>query len=84
MNDLKISDAYGEIKCDDKGRYYTTKCERTGCVFCMYGCHLDKKPNRFQRLKETHRKLWEYCMKSIECGGLGMREVLEFIGVPIE
>lgn len=31
----------------------TTGCDRTGCIFCMFGCHLEKEPNRFQRLKET-------------------------------
>lgn len=81
---LPYASVYGEILQDDNGKYYTTKCNRTGCVFCMYGCHLEKEPNRFQRLKETHPKLWQYCMKSWDKGGLGLREVLEFIGVKIE
>lgn len=34
----------------------TTGCQRTGCVLCGYGCHLEKEPNRFQMLKETHPK----------------------------
>lgn len=25
----------------------TTGCERTGCMFCGYGCHLEKSPGRF-------------------------------------
>ena len=50
-------------------------------VFCAFGAHLEKFPNRFQRLKQSHPKLWEYCMKPIEEHGLGMRKVLEFIGV---
>jgi len=75
---------YGDIKKDNNGNLFTTKCQRTGCVFCAYGCHLEKEPNRFQRLKETHPKLWEYCMKPWDEGGLGMREVLEYIGVNIE
>jgi len=45
-------------------------------MFCGYGCHLEKEPNRFQMLKNTHPKVWDYCMKSVEDGGLGMREVL--------
>lgn len=57
---------------------------RTGCVFCMFGVHLDKEPNRFQRLQKTHPQLWRYCMKPVEDGGLGLREVLEFMGVPYE
>ena len=24
----------------------------TGCMFCMFGCHLEKYPNRFDRMKE--------------------------------
>lgn len=52
--------------------------------FCGFGCHLEKEPNRFQMLKQTHPKLWEYCMKPIESGGLGMRNVMEYISVPIE
>ena len=40
----------------------TTGCDRTGCIFCMFGCHLEKEPNRFQRLKVTHPKQYEYCI----------------------
>lgn len=34
--------------------------------------------------KKTHPKLWEYCMKPIENGGLGMKKVMNFIDVPVE
>ena len=81
---LPYAPVYGEIVQDDKGKWQTTKCSRTGCVFCMYGCHLEKEPNRFQNLKTTHPKLWQYCMKPVSEGGLGLKEVLEFIGVKIE
>ena len=83
-NDTPYSDAYGEIKQDKSGKYYTTKCDRTGCVFCGFGCHLEKEPNRFQRLKQMHPELWEYCMKPWNEGGLGMKEVLDKIGVKSE
>ena len=59
----------------------TTKCDRTGCMFCMFGCHLEQEPNRFQRMKETHPKQYEYILKPISEGGLGMKEVLDYIGV---
>lgn len=62
----------------------TTGCNRTGCMFCMFGCHLEKFPNRFQRMKETHPRQYAYCMKSVEEGGLGLRDVLEYIGIPYE
>lgn len=68
----------------------TTGCDRTGCIFCMFGCHLEKEPNRFQRLKETHPRQYEYCIKGGEMidgkwqpskEGLGLGKVLDFIGV---
>lgn len=68
----------------------TTGCDRTGCLFCMYGCHLQKEPNRFQRLKETHPRQYEYCIGGGEMvdgkwqpskEGLGLGHVLDYIGV---
>lgn len=81
---IPYASVYGEIKQDKNGKYYTTGCDRTGCVFCGFGCHLEKEPNRFQRLKVTHPKLWDYCMRDWSEGGLGMRSVLEYIGVKVE
>lgn len=82
--EVPIASVYGEVVQDDQGKYKTTGCNRTGCVFCGFGCHLEKEPNRFQLLKQTHPQLWEYCMKPWNEGGLGMKEVLEFINVKIE
>jgi formylmethanofuran dehydrogenase subunit A len=45
----------------------------------MYGCHLDKEPTRFQRLKNTHPKIYEYCMKSWNNGGLGLKDIMDYI-----
>lgn len=84
LTGISYAPVYGEIIKDKDGKYHTTKCDRTGCVFCGFGCHLEKEPNRFQRLKETHPKLWEYCMRDWDKGGLGMKNVLEYIGVKIE
>lgn len=89
---------YGEIKVDDDPEFEgqmnwidylgcyepqdwltTTGLSRTGCMFCMFGAHLEKEPNRFQRMKVTHPKQYAYCMDK-----LGLREVLEYIGVPYE
>ena len=81
---IPYASVYGDIVKDENGKLYTTLCDRTGCVFCGFGCHLEKPENRFQRLKKTHPKLWEYCMKPISEGGLGMKEVLEYINVKIE
>lgn len=73
--ELQYSSAYGEI-IENEGKLVTTKCDRTGCMFCLYGCHLEKEPNRFQRMKETHPKLYEYCINKLGCGN-----VLDYIGV---
>ena len=81
---VPIASPYGEIKEDEKGKYYTTGVKRTGCVFCGFGAHLEKEPNKFQRLKQTHPQLWEYCMKDWDSGGLGMKDVLDFINVKIQ
>lgn len=75
---------YGDIIEDEKGELITTGCNRTGCMFCMFGCHLEKEPNRFQRLKETHPKQYEYMLKPVSEGGLGLKEVLDYIGVKYE
>lgn len=71
---IPIASVYGDVIKTDK--YYTTGCQRTGCMFCGYGCHLDKYPNRFQRLAETHPRQYEYIINE-----LGMGKVLDYIGV---
>jgi len=58
---------------------YDMGYSRTGCMFCMFGAHLEKPPNRFQQMAYTHPKLHRYCMDK-----LGLAEVLEFLGVPYE
>lgn len=63
---------------------YDMGYQRTGCIFCMFGCHLEPYPNRFQKLSQTHPKLYEYCMKPASEGGLGLAEVLDYIGVDYE
>ena len=69
---------YGDIieKQSPEDTLETTGCTRTGCMFCMFGCHLEKEPNRFQRMKQTHPKQYEYCMDQ-----LGLKKVLDYIGV---
>lgn len=88
---LPYASVYGDLIEDDKGNLHFTGCHRTGCVFCGYGCHLEKQPNRFQKLAETHPKLYNYCVNGGEYNedgvwipsktGLGMGKVLNYIGV---
>ena len=72
---------YGEIAEDKNGKLRTTGCPRTGCMFCMFGVQREKSPNRFQLMKQTHPSIYRYCMKPMSEGGLGLDEVLTFIGV---
>ena len=90
-NNIEIAPVYGSIiQIGEKTNifnvptpiYKTTGCDRTGCMFCMFGCHLEKEPNRFQRMKETHPKQYEWCMKPISEGGLGLDEVLKYAEIP--
>ena len=87
---LELASVYGDVV--ETGRQIeqferlvpelkTTKCDRTGCMFCMFGCHLEKSPNRFERMKETHPKQYEWCMRSLEEGGLGLDDVLTYVGI---
>lgn len=56
----------------------TTGCNRTGCMFCGFGCHLEKE-SRFERMKQTHPKQYDYIMRPIEQGGLNYKEVIDWI-----
>ncbi len=75
-NKLEIASVYGQVKQDKEGNYYTTGEQRTGCMYCAFGCHLEKSPNRFQRMADTHPKQYDYCINK-----LGLGEVLDYIGV---
>lgn len=87
-NQINVIDYLGCYEPQDK--LATTGCNRTGCIFCMFGCHLEKGENRFQRLKRTHPKQYEYCINGGEMvdgkwqpskEGLGLGKVLDYIGV---
>ena len=90
---LEVAPVYGNLLYSN-GKYYFDGCQRTGCIFCGFGCHLEKEPNRFQRLKETHPKLYDYCMGGGEYNedgiwqpnnkGLGMKHVMDFMNVKVE
>jgi len=73
---LPYASVYGDIVLESCGRLSTTRLDRTGCMFCMYGCHKEDTPNRFQKMKETHPKIYDYCINK-----LGLGEVLDYINV---
>jgi len=55
---------------------YDMGYERTGCMFCLFGTHLEA-PNKIQVLSKTHPKHHDYILNK-----LGAKEVLDFIGIP--
>jgi hypothetical protein len=79
MSFWKEADVWGYIKKHNVpySNIYDMGYSRTGCVFCMFGVHLESTPNRFQLLKKTHPKLWDYCIYK-----LNIKQCLDYIGVP--
>ena len=81
----KTGEQEGQIDFSDLGliadnrKLKTTGCSRTGCMFCGFGCHLEKSPNRFERMKKTHPKQYDYIMRPKEQGGLNYKEVIDWI-----
>ena len=61
-NHIEIPSVYGDIVLDENNKYRCTGCDRTGCVYCGYGAHLEKGETRFQRLAKTHLRQYEYCI----------------------
>lgn len=99
--ELPIASVYGDIVASDGENDYPETlidcklhcmgCQRTGCMFCAFGAHLEKGENRFERMKHTHPKHYDFCIGGGEWDadglwkpnekGLGYGRVLDFIGV---
>ena len=86
--DLKVPvpEIYGEIKREPDGTLKTTKAQRTGCSMCGFGIHMEKRPHRFDLLREKNPKEWEFWMKQCcvdpKTGDeYGWGRVLDYIGV---
>jgi len=84
---VKETEVEGQLDFADLGIFdlgrpmlKTTGCHRTGCVFCGFGCHLEKPGNgRFEKLKETHPKLYDYIMRPLEGGGLNYKAMIDWL-----
>lgn len=87
MPDSIVPTIYGEIVRKEDGTLYTTKAQRTGCSMCGFGIHLEKRPNRFDLLKERNEKEYDFWMNRCvtdETGTYGWKRVLDYIGVGTE
>ena len=58
-------------------KIYDMGYDRTGCMFCCFGLHMESSPNRFQLMEKTHPKEWNYCINK-----LGIGKVLDYMGIP--
>lgn len=101
MTGIPIASVYGKIvnadpqmnlfEAVERQKLKTTGCDRTGCMYCMFGIMSDKEPNRFQRMRKTHPRQYAYCIGGghLENGvlkpdknGLGLGVILDYIGKP--
>lgn len=67
--DIREADLFGDV-------LELTGCSRTGCMFCCFGIDQEGYPNRFQRMRETHPKQYDYCMNK-----LGLARVLDYMQI---
>lgn len=74
-NQMMFSD-YG-IFGEERPLLKTTGCDRTGCVLCGFGCHLEKE-SRFLRLKETHPK-FHNLLHILKNNGVTYAEAIDWI-----
>ena len=82
---MRLSDL--GVECGTPEALRTTGAQRTGCIFCGFGCHKEDSPGRFERLTITHPPQYKFCLEGGEYNengvwvpskeGLGMRHVFE-------
>lgn len=84
LNNIEIAAPYGRVVevgqipgqmnfCDTTGKLQCSGEQRTGCLFCPIGCHLDRFA-KFHRLKNYNKSLYDFCMEE-----LGEKKLLEWI-----
>ena len=86
-NDIEICSVYGDLvytdadgneldtALDPAQPLKCTGCQRTGCMFCPFGVHLEKGPTRYQRMKITHPRQYEFMLGGGEWTTEGGRQI---------
>lgn len=77
--EVPVPEIYGKIVRQPDGTLETTRAKRTGCTMCGFGIHIEKRPHRFDRLREGNPKEWYFWMYT-----MGWGKVLDYIGVKWE
>ena len=57
-------------------KIYDLGYKRTGCIFCIFGAHLEKEPNRFQKMAKTHPKLYNYFLNKLKG-----KQILKYLNI---
>jgi 3'-phosphoadenosine 5'-phosphosulfate sulfotransferase (PAPS reductase)/FAD synthetase len=52
---------------------YNKGYDRTGCMFCLFGLHYEGVVDRFDKMRITHPKMYDYCMEELK-----LQEVLQW------
>lgn len=86
---VPVPEIYGKIERKPDGTLYTTGAQRTGCSMCGFGIHMEKRPHRFDQLRDRNEKEWNFwmykCCTDPETGEkFGWGRVLDYIGVDWE
>ena len=98
---VEVPQIYGEVIAVDKDNIQTfdecadhlmfSGAQRSGCIWCLAGAHLDSRKNgesRFEILKRTQPQLFDYCMRGgkfdeqglwVPDKGLGLAFVIEWL-----
>ena len=98
-NDLLICKLYGDVvpdyeaigQCDGQCTMFdvdiplkTTGAKRTGCMLCLFGAQREKGYYRLQALHKLHPNIYEWAMKPLEEGGLGYKEVIDWLNENVD
>lgn len=78
VRETPLAPDYGRVEyCKEKKCYQCSNAQRTGCALCGFGITFD--PQRFVRLQESEPSKIAYAFKPYDEGGLGYKEVCEFL-----
>ena len=83
---VKENEIEGQLDFSDLGLFdlgrpvlTTTGCNRTGCMLCGFGCHLEKpEEGRFELLKKTHPKM-HALLDVFKNNGVTFREAIDWL-----
>lgn len=76
-NNIEVASCYGEQVQRTGRKWVFTGVQRTGCMPCGFGAHLEPRPNRFERMEQTHPNMHKYIMY-----GLNGKDVFAYCRVP--